>query len=183
MNRRVLASLLVIAVVAGLVGAGTWAWFTDTEAEVAYTTNARVEVGERTGFPLEFYNLTPDVTTDWKQVSIKNDSTIPADLYIGEQVISNTCPGLPDKLTVDIHRWLGGDSWESVYHGGGYPLFTQWWPVADNMPASATYYYRVRITLDKSADNTYQGCDLASYVLLHAAQYNGLAPSGTPSLP
>ena len=40
MKRKVLASLLVIAVVAGLVGAGTWAYFSDTGTSSANTFTA-----------------------------------------------------------------------------------------------------------------------------------------------
>jgi len=39
-KRKVLASLLVIAVVVALVGAGSWAWFSDTEESVGNTFTA-----------------------------------------------------------------------------------------------------------------------------------------------
>lgn len=75
MNRKVLASLLVIAVVAGLVSAGTWAYFSDVEtsqqnAFQAGTLNMKIADNNE-----EWYDGTP-VTASW---------TSPAGLRPGQQ--------------------------------------------------------------------------------------------------
>jgi predicted ribosomally synthesized peptide with SipW-like signal peptide len=175
-KRKVLASLLVIAVVAGLVGASTWAYFSNTVAADINTSNATVKVGALTGFPLNFTDLIPGQWTGWKEVSVNNASTIPADLYLGLHDHLSTCD-LKDQLSVQIERY-DGSSWVSVYDADVKWLFDAWQKVAEDMPASLTYYYQVRVQL--VASYTDQTCKTDAYVLIYAVQPDGPVPTTAP---
>lgn len=180
-KRKVLASLLVIAVVAGLVGASTWAFFSDINVRTVNTTNATVKVGEIGGFPLNFDNLTPGMWTEWQGVGLRNLSSIPVDLYLGLQDKGiGGCDLIdPDVLLVQI-QWSDGSSWETRYNAGGAPLFSEWQKVWTDWPASDHHSYRVRVALIEDAGNEYQGCETHAWMLIYAVQHNGPVPDSAP---
>jgi len=79
-KRKVLASLLVIAVVAGLVGAATWAYFSDTATSSENTFTAGElsidNAGVTGAAAFTISNMAPGDVTDEYSVTIKNDGTI-----------------------------------------------------------------------------------------------------------
>lgn len=106
MKRKVLASLLVIAVVAGLVGAGTWAWFSDAATGNANTFTAGTLsidnslVTAAVAFTIP--NMAPGDVTGEYVVTIKNDGTI--DLaWLGDWQFTGS-PALRDALYIDYAK-------------------------------------------------------------------------------
>lgn len=181
--KKILLSVMVIAVVASVAAVGiSGAWFSDMTKNTITTTNADVEIGERTGFPLDFDNLTPSVWTAWQVVTITNDSTIPMDVYIGLQ--SKGVSGeadLKDLLDVEIQRSAAGTSaWVTVYDKDVFDLFASWQLMADNMPVDQTDYYQVRLHLSSDAENNLSGGQTQAWVLIYGAQWNGPAPTDAP---
>jgi len=178
--KKILMSLLVIALVAVGVAGATGAYFSDETKANITTGNADVEIGALTGFPLSFDNLTPDVWTDWKEVSITSASTIPMDVYIGMQ--SRGLEGetdLSDVLYIQIQQWDGA-SWGIVYNAKAVGLFTDWQNIARDMPVGTTGYYRVRVQLSADAGNELERAWTNAWVLIYGAQYNGPVPTGQP---
>jgi predicted ribosomally synthesized peptide with SipW-like signal peptide len=182
MFKNVYLSLVTIALVLALVAGGTYAFFSNTKTESLTLTTAGVKVGQTTGFPLTFDYLVPGVWTDWKETSVVNDSNIKVDLYTGLKDVGSGCDLIHpmDLLTVHMQIW-DGDSWESVYYGGGTPLFGAWQKVADDMPAGGKNYYRTQVLLDASTGNDYQNCTINNHLFIHAVQWEGgSAPTTEP---
>ena len=171
-------AFVAIALCLAVVGAG-FAYFSDITKNTITTTNAEVVIGERTGFPLNFDNLTPCVWTDWQQITLASASTIAMDVYIGLQDKGLGGADLKGKLDVQIQRW-DGTSWVTVYDSDVTDLFATWQKVADDIPAGQTDTYRIRLHLSEAADNTLQGGQTQAWVLIYGAQWNGPAPTGSP---
>lgn len=180
--RKILVSLLLIAVVASVAAVGiSGAWMSDMTKNTITTTNADVKIGERTGFPLDFDNLTPSVWTEWQPVTINNASTIAMDVYIGLQDKGYGGVDLKDMLDVQIQWWDAGTSaWVTVYNADVYGLFASWQLMADDMPVGQTDTYRLRVHLSSDAGNNLSGGWTEAWVLIYGAQWNGPAPTDAP---
>ena len=179
MTKRMLMALLAVVLSLGVMGTA-FAEFSDMEKETIKTDNALVEIGARTGFPLEFENLLPCVWSEWKQVTVENASTVMMDLYVGLQSKGLTGEAdLKDVLDVQI-QWWNGSAWETKYNSTAYGLFAAWQAMADDMPVDAIDTYRLRVHLHDDVDNTLQGGWTKAWVLLYGVQYNGSGPGGMP---
>ena len=180
--KKILISVLVIAVVASVAAVSvSGAWLDDMTKNTITTTNADVEIGARTGFPLDFDNLTPSVWTEWQEVTINNASTIPMDVYIGLQDKGYGGVDLKGLLDVQIQRWAAGTSaWVTVYDKDVFDLFASWQLMANDMPVDQTDYYQVRLHLSSDADNGLSGGQTQAWVLIYGAQWNGPAPPDAP---
>jgi len=97
-KRKVLASLLVIAVVAGLVGASTFAYFSDQEESSenifqAGTIDLTLEESE--GAPIDLGNMKPGDTASGT-ITVSNIGSLPGSLYITSKYVDNDMDGAPD---------------------------------------------------------------------------------------
>jgi len=89
-KRKVLASLLVIAVVAGLVGAGTFAYFSDTEESSANTFTAGTLELTVTG--------SEGATAGW----VTPSNWAPGDTEVGNVVLANVGTINASELLMDV---------------------------------------------------------------------------------
>lgn len=180
--KKILMSVMVIALVASVAAVGiSGAWFSDMTKNTIKTTNADVKIGDVTGFPLAFNNLTPSEWTDWQVVTIHNDSTIPMDVYIGLQDKGLGGVDLKGSLHVQIQRQAAcAGGWQTKYDKDVYDLFASWQNMANDVTVCQTDCYRLRLHLSSTAGNNLSGGETKAWVLIYGAQYNGPAPGGAP---
>ena len=82
MNSKILASVMVIALVGALAGAGTFAYFTDTEKVTGNTfTSGNLDVsipepGNPQEFPVSFTNMKPGEWTEKKTLELQNSGSL-----------------------------------------------------------------------------------------------------------
>ncbi|MDD5371490.1 MAG: SipW-dependent-type signal peptide-containing protein [Anaerolineaceae bacterium] len=180
MYKKAYFSFIAVVIILAMVAAGTFAYFSNTKTLALNTTTAKVQVGDTTGFPLEFNNLLPGILSSWKETTVKNASTVPVDLYFGLKAVGGNCDLIhPDVLHVVIQLWNGSD-WVNVYNSDGISLFAAWQKISEDMPEGQTYTFRAAAQLASTAGNEYQNCWINNQVFLHAVQYNGTAPSTAP---
>jgi len=97
-KRKVLASLLVIAVVVGLVSAGTWAYFSDTETSSGNTFQAGtidLVLDETQAVSMQMPNMKPGDSASGT-ITVTNVGTLPGSLYITSKYVENDMGGAPD---------------------------------------------------------------------------------------
>jgi len=79
MNKKILASIFVIGILALAMGYGTYSWFSDTKTSTSNTFTAGtldISLGESETTEISIGNMAPgDVTGDWV-ITIKNDGTL-----------------------------------------------------------------------------------------------------------
>ncbi|MDD4659004.1 MAG: TasA family protein [Eubacteriales bacterium] len=78
MRKRVVVSMLVIALAAALLGGAAFAWFTDSDSAAANFTAGTIKLGKPVATGLEVTNMAPGDHQDWT-VTIQNDGTL--DMY------------------------------------------------------------------------------------------------------
>lgn len=105
---RLLASLLMIGIVTGMAGAGTWAYFTDTETSegntfMAGTLDLTVDGGEYpdVGVKVTLEDMAPGDENVVDPIVLENIGSIDgiADLHY---TITNDPIGLANKIIVDV---------------------------------------------------------------------------------
>ena len=186
MKKRFLAVLMTVVLVCSLAGIGTMAYFTSraTSSGNAFAAGTLKLGGIINGedvvekfASLNIDNLQPDNPTLMGTTQLKNVGSLPFRLY---RITASNFEGdfklLDPKIKIEIK--IGG---ESVYTGtltqlqeknGGYfdPIY--------NVTPSEVKEMQVFATLDKSANNDYQGksmtCDLTVYATQNNAPINGL---------
>jgi predicted ribosomally synthesized peptide with SipW-like signal peptide len=96
--RKILIALLGVLLVAALAGAGTFAYFSDTETSTGNTFTAGtldLVVGGGTSLPFEFENIAPgDTDTDYD--GLANTGSIAAELDIAMGATANNDNGTED---------------------------------------------------------------------------------------
>lgn len=184
MKKSIFLSSLTIALVIALTAAVTWAYFSGTKDESATITTATISIDGTWNFPLQFLNMLPGETKS-QEVAVANGGSREADFYV--QMLStsggtNFCQpnDYLDLVIQEINGWGGG--WVANWYSGSIcPLYPGWSgstipKVGNDVPAGGVRYYRVSLTLDPAADNSYQGASNTDTVHLIAVQYNGPAP-------
>jgi len=164
-NRRILISLLVIALVVTVASMATWAEFSDiSRGEVAITA-ATIKIGGVEGLPIPIQNALPGETFR-KDVAITNGGSRPMDLYVH----------LAERRGFDFDPVLSltikgqGANWDGRFGQLG------WVKVAEDLQPGDSVKLNMSVTLDRAADNRYQGQE-ATYVLeFYAVQFDGAAP-------
>jgi predicted ribosomally synthesized peptide with SipW-like signal peptide len=100
MNKKILASIFVIGILALAMGYGTYSWFSDTETSTSNTFTAGtldISLGESETPEISIGNMAPgDVTGDWV-ITIKNDGTLNL-AWFGDLVVTGG-----DKLREAIY--------------------------------------------------------------------------------
>lgn len=110
LNKKVLLSVLIIGTIAIVAGAGTWAWFTDTQYSNGNTFTAGtlgLSVGDQTGTNIgkfTFNNIAPGFDKT-ETVNVKNTGTIDGNLFvtIKDLQLSGVDPQLQNVLNVEIY--------------------------------------------------------------------------------
>lgn len=106
MKRRILVSLLVIAVVAGLVGAGTFALFSDVEVSSGHEFAAatlNLTLGGSPSFPIVLREMAPGVESAGQTVTANNSGSVPGKVNweITSVIASDGSTGTPAN-SVDV---------------------------------------------------------------------------------
>lgn len=109
MKRKVLASLLVIAVVAGLVGAGTFAYFSDTEESIDNTFTAGTLKLEMKDNDQGWWDGIP-VTASWQSPS----NWAPGESFTAEVQLKNVGSIDATYLGIDWHHLQGYKAFANV---------------------------------------------------------------------
>jgi len=92
MNKKILASIFVIGILALAMGYGTYSWFSDTETSTSNTFTAGTLKLDGTGFTSFdlgdiIDNMAPGDLTAYATIIIKNDGTLPL-VWLGDWVIT-----------------------------------------------------------------------------------------------
>lgn len=102
MDKKILASMMVIGLVATLAGAGLYAYFSDTETSSENTFTAGtldISLGESETPEISMDNMAPgDVTGDWV-ITITNDGSLPL-AWFGDWIITGD-ETLKEALYID----------------------------------------------------------------------------------
>lgn len=183
MKRKLLASLLLIAVVAGLVGASTWAWFTDTETiDNNYVTTGNLDLTVWGG-PFVATNLEPgagytsagvfcarnDGNYDMKWRGAMINVADPQGLrnYLYVRAVINPTGAQGNYGPMDTTLWTDVpfsnlESWATS------PILMNdpTWPFAPGSWAC----YRVEVALHSSAPDAVQGATLNADLYIQATQ-------------
>ena len=193
--KKVLLSLGIIALVAGVVAGGTIAYFSDTAVvEDNVFAMGTVELGETWDTPpFELENLAPgeEYETD---LAIQYDGTLPADLYVGAQEQSgwDDLGAILEYRIAELNedwkpvRWAAGGSDEWIHFGYSDHLMSSWTKVAEELEEGdwgrVRLHIRVRTEpLDDTVDmNDFQGAEEKVSIILHAVQPDGEAPETAP---
>ncbi len=127
MSKKILLSILVIVVAVGLVGAGTYAWWSDE----AISSGNTFETGDLeltvTGGPINITNMCPNASAEYK-FNAKNDGSIDGSELLMTGKFEDVAPGTLSSVlyvtsvTVDGTDVLGGTVALSAFGGGDLDL-------------------------------------------------------------
>ena len=165
-NMTILASILAIALVAAGVGAGTLAWFSDTETSTGnvFTAGTLTLEGEPNG-QWTVGNMKPEDTII-KTLTVKNTGSLDGYLY-GRITYTGSSPDLGTKL--DVISWTEGtltfdpDVMLNVFcsqTGTSFIEGENWMPYG-LLEDGQEYTFSITIHWPQTSnDNLYQGADL-----------------------
>ncbi len=188
--KKVLISVMAIALVAALVGAGAFAYFTDTETSSANAFQAgRVALELNQLAPFNIGNIYPG-WSDSTTVTLTNTGTLPVKFMGTCDVISDP-NGLADMLDVVVRCTAIKDEDENTpsgiypppydlpYSGSLADLETAGFGAWDSTSMGDvqfgpgwTYELEITITFNVSADNEYQGTSCSGTVAFTATTWN-----------
>lgn len=127
MKKRLLLGVLAIALIAGLVGAFTYAWFSDVQTTTGtfHAGTVDLEFGPDTVLPIVVEDLKPCIPQYWIIKLVLDESNEgPVYFHIGDLV---GYPGVtndaelaadPDNTVHDIHNWITFDLYIDVNKNG-----------------------------------------------------------------
>jgi predicted ribosomally synthesized peptide with SipW-like signal peptide len=157
--RRILFSLIALAVVIGIAGAGTFAYFSDTEQSTANTFTAgtlQISLGE-TSWQGTFDNLKPGDVVAFV-IPIESKGTLPLNYTIkptlSGDLAGGSNPCVVSKVLVDGVEKTAPYT-DSLSAAGG---------------ADATDQITIQVTMPAAAGNEYQGKTGSLSVEIDAAQ-------------
>jgi predicted ribosomally synthesized peptide with SipW-like signal peptide len=133
MNKKILASIFVIGILALAMGWGTYSWFSDTETSTSNTFTAGtldISLGESETTEISIGNMAPgDVTGDWV-ITITNGGTLNL-AWFGDLVVTGGIK-LREAIYIDYAKmeFLPGP-WEPednfIADGRGSGLYPTWY--------------------------------------------------------
>ena len=195
MNKKIALSVLVILAVVALTATAVWAYFSNTEDRLATVGTASIDIGETTGFPLNFSLMFPGQQQS-RDISIINAGTGAADFYvqlIGDAEGFNYCFASTSGAPLDVLRlsildfgpdpdvWRYDASICPLYPGQAGSIIV---PLAYDVAPGVTRSLRIYLTLAATAGNEFQGKSNTDTVHLIAVQHGGPAPvPGTTGFP
>lgn len=182
MRKKIVVSMLVIALAAALLGGATFAWFTDSDSTTATFTAGTLDVAltdtSDAVFTLELTGMAPG---DSLSTDIKVANTGNLDLYY-RFLFTETAPGgtLDDALTVTISQGAtiiaDGVLLSSLISGGA---------IFDNttmeLAPAASATYTIEIELPTDTGNTYKGTSFDGTFVVEATQVKNQADPTNPA--
>jgi predicted ribosomally synthesized peptide with SipW-like signal peptide len=170
--KKILMSLLTVALVSSIAIGATQAYFSDTEIISGNTfASGSVTIGETRGLPFSFTNLIPTIEQS-KNADVQYVGTTPADIYVGIAHQSGfaffdpTGPtsyiqvAIKDRQTGDLIR-----SWTDAEH-----YFANWTKIATNVSPNQWKYYEILVRLKSNAGNELQNKTNHSKLVIRAVQ-------------
>lgn len=102
MNTKILASVMVIALVGSVAGAGTFAYFSDTETSTgnilrAGNLNLEIDTDDNDHFKVELINMAPGEWTGFKRLDLENGGTLDAwvdDIHVSDVTENDVGDGI-----------------------------------------------------------------------------------------
>lgn len=189
--KKIILSLAIIGVVAGIVTSATIAYFSDTKVVEGNTiSTGSVKLGETVGMPFHINNLGPG-DSDTADMAIQYEGTLTADLYIGVQTQEGD--DLGPVLEYRLERmdgdwehlaWIVGDAdtWHDFAEDEH--LMNSWTKTHSNLEngdwARGRLHIRIKTEPLVGDINDYQGKSETIKVILHAVQPEGNAPQTKP---
>ena len=178
-NMTILASILAIILVAIGVGAGTMAYFSDTEtSENNIFTAGTLDLTKDTvvGLPVSLTNMAPGDSVSGS-ITLKNVGTLDGKLYGRTTYVEKDGPTNPDDKTADqFAAKLMVTSWQEPGMGSpinpGISVYTLVtanpttpvtvqdhgvWQYYGTLAKDATAFFAMTVQFDTSAGNGYQG--------------------------
>ena len=163
MRKRIVASMLVIALAAALLGGATLAWFTDRTSADAEFTAGTIKLGKPVAVPLNIPAMAPGDTTPGWDITVKNEGTL--DMYYRLYFEGEAAGSLAEVLTVSIDGVEKGTLASLI--GTDNAVFDQ--DMRLNSGA-ADKVLTFSFHLPVSADNTYQGKAFTGNLVVEATQ-------------
>jgi predicted ribosomally synthesized peptide with SipW-like signal peptide len=179
--KKILLSLLTIALVSVVAVGATRAYFADDEIVPGNTfSTGTVRIGETWQMPLTFSGLYPAAEQTSPIFAVKYIGSVKGDLYYGLKFTPNH-DDLSGVLYIQIERVTSaGDHIDWIY--GGWTSVTQpfnnWTKVASGLNQNEWAYYKLSVRMDQNAGNEYQDKTAVNDVVLYAVQQGGPTPSG-----
>jgi predicted ribosomally synthesized peptide with SipW-like signal peptide len=145
MKKKILASIMVIGILALAMGYGTYSYFSSTKTSTSNTFTAgtlSINLGESETPEISIGNMAPgDVTGDWV-ITIKNDGNLPL-AWFGNWIIEGNAK-LKEALYIDYAKMEflkldGTSTWETtdnfITDGRGSGPYPDWFnTLADSSP-------------------------------------------------
>ncbi len=184
MKKKILVTMMILAVVAALALA-----FTGAQFEMHATSQNNVitfgNITATTWSPdplISELNLVPGETTPVADLYVQPNGTIPQDIWFGllNQPVSMTDAGFGNLVYVKM--WVNGSplwggSWVTVHS-----LYTNWQELAANAPAGTALHVQIQLSVDSSLPSTFMGVSYNFYTLFDAVQVGGTPPATAPYL-
>jgi len=198
MMKKILGLTVSALMVMGLVGGGTWAYFSDIEStsgNVLAAGTLDLEVDSENPWataPISIINIAPGDTTANTTINLSNVGNLDGDLYVringytdgggtnpepeqAAELISGVTDNISTKLTL-------GASWNgttAVTNLDGVDIATAdgtWSGNYVDMAGSGLATLEINATLDSDADNLYQGDNCTFTIEFYLAQNGQSTP-------
>lgn len=177
MTKRLILSLVMIALTLAGVTSATLAYFSDGKVLGSNTfTTGTVKLGDFNK-NLNVTGLIPGGWVNVDDVEINYTGNIPADLYVGARGTGET-PYLADKLWIKI--FPHGNTTTPTWQGWVKDLSSGWRPLGTNVTAGLQAY-DLWFYLDPTEDNAHQGVtNTDTQVVIYAVQTGQGVPGTMP---
>ena len=181
--KKILLSVLTIALVATVAVGATRAFFFDDEISSGNTfTTGTVAIGETWQMPLTFSGLYPGAEQTSPMFAVKYTGSVKGDLYYGLRFTPGYA-NLENVLSIQIERVTSAGDHISWIYGGWTPVawpFSNWTKTASGLNENEWAYYKLSVRMDPNAGNEFQGKTAVNDIVLYAVQEGGSAPSVIP---
>ncbi|MDD2482403.1 MAG: TasA family protein [Lutispora sp.] len=149
MKKKAIISLVLIAMLAFGIGAGSFAWFTSqavSEDNVFTAGELEIEANQTVNFTKDLSNIYPS-WNDSNTITIKNVGTLPLKFKVGMSTSSDTglfSGNYPLQIKINDGEWVNVGAFQEVEFNT---------PLDVDGTTNLVMSYR----LPEGADNTYQG--------------------------
>jgi predicted ribosomally synthesized peptide with SipW-like signal peptide len=182
MTKRIILSLVMIALTIAGVTSATVAYFSDSVVNSGNTFSmgtVNVDNAWVSGLPIRLLNLAPGEIRSSGVLGVGYGGTVTADLYVGLRHTSggdlrSVLEYYIQEVSSDGVPIRNVNSWEPVGN-----LFEGWKKVADNVQNGNWRYYKVHVKVSGAADNALQGEFVINDIIIYAVQ-DGQTPGGLP---
>jgi predicted ribosomally synthesized peptide with SipW-like signal peptide len=184
--KRIALSLMTIAAVAVMATSATSAYFSDSKVVANNTfSTGTVKIGAIWNMPIAISGLYPTAVKTSEIIAVQYDGTVEGDLYYGFKHESGASV-LGDVLYFKVERvdangnhlgWINAN-WVQA----DFP-YTNWTKLASGLNKGEWAYYKVHVTMDANASNTYNvigGLTAKAGFVFYAVQENGSIPTQSP---